>query len=51
MRNGRTAGLKSKKPTLTDDAEEKFIEVWAVGDYVSEPCMVRIHGSGDEQTI
>lgn len=27
------------------------MEAWAVGDYVSELYMVRIHARGDEQTI
>ena len=33
-RNRHTVRLKSKKPTLADSAEEKFMEAWAVGDYV-----------------
>ena len=33
-RKGRKARLKSKKPALTGQAEERFMEAWATGDYV-----------------
>ena len=33
-RKGRKARLKSKKPTQTGKAVERFVEVQAVGDYV-----------------